>query len=106
MLQHLEESFTAVGSEASIDLTRPDTVGQQLSDISAQIVLDPPERNRFAPIEFVVLQQIGPAGKDIGLQRDYDSFLDSYRSFLCILWQKIVLGLFRYLQFSIPARPG
>ena len=42
--------------------------------MSPQIVFDPPQGNRFAQVEAVVLQQIGSAGKDVRLQSDLQFF--------------------------------
>ena len=42
--------------------------------MSPQIVFNPPQGNRLAQVEAVVLQQIGLAGKDVRLQFDLQFF--------------------------------
>jgi hypothetical protein len=74
MPHHLQESHPATGANELINLAGPGGVRQNFSDMSTQIVLDPPQGNRFAMVEVVVLQQIGSAGKDVRLQFDLQFF--------------------------------
>lgn len=64
MLDHAKEGRTVVGRDELIDLILPGEAHQKFGDVSAQIVFDPSQRNRFALVKVIVLKQIGSAGKD------------------------------------------
>ena len=68
MLDHSKKGRTVVGRDELIDLIIEGDAHQKLGDASAQVVFDPPQRNRFALVKVIVLKQVGAAGKDERLQ--------------------------------------
>jgi len=68
MLDQSKEGCTVVGRDELIDLIIPGDAHQKLGDVSAQIVFDPSQWNRFALVKVIVLKQIGSSGKDERLQ--------------------------------------
>ena len=68
MFDHSKEGHTVFGLDELIDLIIAGDAHQKLGDVSAQIVFDPSQRNRFALVKVIILKQVGSAGKDERLQ--------------------------------------